>query len=176
MHHLGCTLTWLRSPPVPHQPHALQRATRVRRCRLELGRTGALRLQGRLAFSPLLDKPLEGPVYLRSSSHNLPDLVADLNDQVHFVLAGRVDSVRGGIRNTFECEKELQGALEFLQIGGGGGARGLPSAQRWGRFSRSIWSCVRLSASFISRRRASEHTRTGTPSRSLSTASWASTE
>jgi hypothetical protein len=32
--------------------------------------------------SPLLDQPLEGPVYLRSSSHELPDLVAALNGQI----------------------------------------------------------------------------------------------
>jgi hypothetical protein len=77
------------------------------------------------AFSPLLDKPLEGPVYLRSSSHNLPDLVADLNGQVHFVLAGRVDSVGGGIRNTFESTPdapvskfvlEMQGAKKGLLV------------------------------------------------------------
>jgi hypothetical protein len=55
------------------------------------------------AITPLLDKPLEGPVYLRSSSHPLPDLVADLNGQIHVVLAGRVDSVHGGTRNTFEA-------------------------------------------------------------------------
>jgi uncharacterized repeat protein (TIGR01451 family) len=55
------------------------------------------------AITPLLDKPLEGPVYLRSSSNPLPDLVADLNGQIHVVLVGRVDSVRGGIRNSFEA-------------------------------------------------------------------------
>ncbi|HEX4670283.1 MAG TPA: hypothetical protein VH275_09975 [Solirubrobacterales bacterium] len=55
------------------------------------------------AITPLLDKPLEGPVYLRSSSNPLPDLVADLNGQIHIVLVGRVDSVKGGIRNSFEA-------------------------------------------------------------------------
>ncbi len=54
------------------------------------------------AITPLFDKPLEGPVYLRSSSHQLPDLVAALNGQVNVVLAGRNDSVNGGLRNTFE--------------------------------------------------------------------------
>ena len=53
------------------------------------------------AFTPLLDQPLEGPVYLRSSSNKLPDLVADLRGQVHIVLAGRIDSIGGGIRTTF---------------------------------------------------------------------------
>ncbi|HEY0317593.1 MAG TPA: hypothetical protein VGC49_04800, partial [Solirubrobacterales bacterium] len=33
------------------------------------------------ATTPLLDKPLEGPVYLRSSSNPLPDLVATMNGQ-----------------------------------------------------------------------------------------------
>jgi hypothetical protein len=55
------------------------------------------------AVTPLLDQPLEGPVYLRSSSNPLPDLVADLNGQIHVVLDGRVDSVHGGTRNTFEA-------------------------------------------------------------------------
>ncbi len=55
------------------------------------------------AISPLLDKPLEGPVYLRSSSNPLPDLVADLNGQIHVVLAGKVDSINGGTRNTFQA-------------------------------------------------------------------------
>jgi hypothetical protein len=55
------------------------------------------------AITPLLDKPLEGPVYLRSSSNPLPDLVADLSGQIHVVLAGRVDSIHGGTRNTFEA-------------------------------------------------------------------------
>jgi hypothetical protein len=54
-----------------------------------------------MAKTPLLDEPLEGPVYLRSSSHKLPDLVADLNGQIHIVLVGRIDSVGGGIRARF---------------------------------------------------------------------------
>ena len=37
------------------------------------------------AFTPLLSKPLEGPVYLRSSSNELPDLVSDLHGQVPIV-------------------------------------------------------------------------------------------
>jgi uncharacterized repeat protein (TIGR01451 family) len=55
------------------------------------------------AITPLLDKPLEGPVYLRSSSNPLPDVVADLNGQIHVILAGRVDSVKGGTRTSFEA-------------------------------------------------------------------------
>jgi len=59
-----------------------------------------------VAKTPLFDQPLEGPVYLRSSSHQLPDLVAALkgpaSQPVEVDLDGRVDSVNGGIRNTFE--------------------------------------------------------------------------
>ena len=43
------------------------------------------------AVTPLLDQPLEGPVYLRSSSHKLPDLVADLKGQIDIELVGRID-------------------------------------------------------------------------------------
>jgi hypothetical protein len=54
------------------------------------------------AATPLLDQPLSGPVYLRSSRHRLPDLVFDLRGQVGLVVAGRVDSVSGRLRTTFE--------------------------------------------------------------------------
>jgi hypothetical protein len=53
------------------------------------------------AWSPLLDEPLQGPVFLRSSSHNLPDLVVALHGLVDIDLAARIDSVHGGIRTTF---------------------------------------------------------------------------
>ena len=55
-----------------------------------------------VAKTPLLDKPLSGPVYLRSSSNQLPDLVVLLAGEIEVELASRVDSVNGGIRNTFE--------------------------------------------------------------------------
>jgi hypothetical protein len=55
--------------------------------------------------TPLLDEPLSGPVYLRSSDNTLPDLVPDLHGPpsrpIHFEAAGKTDSVKGGIRNTF---------------------------------------------------------------------------
>jgi hypothetical protein len=50
------------------------------------------------AWTPLLDQPLEGPVYMRSSNHNLPDVVFDLKGLVDVEVATRIDSVRGGIR------------------------------------------------------------------------------
>ncbi len=58
------------------------------------------------AITPLLDEPLEGPVYLRSSSHELPDMVAALHGPpsrpIEIELDGRIDSIHGGIRTTFE--------------------------------------------------------------------------
>ena len=56
------------------------------------------------ALTPILEGPLSGPIYLRSSEHELPDLVAALHhEEINVVLVGRVDSVKGGgIRNTFE--------------------------------------------------------------------------
>jgi hypothetical protein len=51
--------------------------------------------------TPLLDGPLEGGVYLRASSHKLPDLAMDLEGQVDLELAGRVDAVNERLRTTF---------------------------------------------------------------------------
>ena len=45
--------------------------------------------------------PLSGPVFLRSSSHNLPDLVIALHGLVDIDLDARIDSIHGGIRATF---------------------------------------------------------------------------
>jgi len=57
------------------------------------------------AFSPLLDRPLQGPVYLRANGgeRELPDLVAALDGQIHVDLVGYIDTnpKTGGIRTTF---------------------------------------------------------------------------
>lgn len=71
------------------------------------------------ATTPLLDQPLEGPVYLRSSSHRLPDLVADLNGQIHVVLDGHIDSIRGGIRSRFEAVPDAPVSKFILSMQGG---------------------------------------------------------
>jgi hypothetical protein len=54
------------------------------------------------AYTPILDEPLKGPVYLRSSNHNLPDFVADLHGLVDVEAVARIDSKQGGIRASFE--------------------------------------------------------------------------
>jgi hypothetical protein len=71
------------------------------------------------ANSPLLDGPLKGPVYLRSSDNTLPDLVAALHGQVDVELAGRTDSVNGRIRNTFDTVPDVPVSRFVLTIRGG---------------------------------------------------------
>jgi hypothetical protein len=71
------------------------------------------------AFSPLLDRPVEGPVYLRSSDNELPDLVAALDGQIHVDLVGRIDSVDGGIRNTFDLVPDAPVSKFVLTMQGG---------------------------------------------------------
>ncbi len=51
--------------------------------------------------TPLLDQPLKGPVYLRSSTHGLPDLAIDLQGQIPITVVGQVTSVNAGLRTTF---------------------------------------------------------------------------
>jgi hypothetical protein len=79
------------------------------------------------AYSPLLDKPLSGKVYFRANGgeRELPDVVADLNGQVHFVLVGFVDSVHKNgsevsrIRNTFAVVPDAPVSKFVLQLKGG---------------------------------------------------------
>lgn len=71
------------------------------------------------AITPLLDNPLEGSVYLRSSSNPLPDLVADLRGQIHVVLVGRIDSKKGGIRTTFAAVPDAPVSKFVLEMKGG---------------------------------------------------------
>lgn len=71
------------------------------------------------AITPLLDKPLSGPVYLRSSDHPLPDLVVKLGGQLEIVLVGRVDAVNGGLRTSFESIPDAPVSKFTLQMRGG---------------------------------------------------------
>ncbi len=75
------------------------------------------------AFTPLLDTPLEGPVWLRSSSHKLPDLVFDLHGLVDIEVSTRIDSAKGGIRATLEDLPDAP--LTKVQLRMQGGKKGL---------------------------------------------------
>lgn len=71
------------------------------------------------AISPILAEPLEGPVYLRSSSQELPDLVMDLNGQVDFDAIAHIDSKNGGIRSTFDFIPDIPISKVVLSMRGG---------------------------------------------------------
>jgi hypothetical protein len=75
------------------------------------------------AITPLFGEPLSGPVYLRSSSNPLPDLVVALRGPdsmpVEVELAGRTDSVNGGIRNTFDIVPDAPVSKFTLRLFGG---------------------------------------------------------
>lgn len=72
------------------------------------------------AFTPLLEAPMEGPAYLRSSSHTLPDLVFALRGHgVEVDVAGRIDSVKGGIRGTFPIIPDAPVSKFVLRLKGG---------------------------------------------------------
>jgi hypothetical protein len=75
------------------------------------------------AVTPLLDEPLQGPVYLRSSSNKLPDLVVALKGPdslpVEVELAGRTDSRKGALRNTFDLVPDAPVSKFTLELFGG---------------------------------------------------------
>jgi hypothetical protein len=71
------------------------------------------------AYTPLLDEPVEGPVYLRSSNHKLPDLVAALHGIVDVDIVGRIDSYKGGIRSSFETVPDAPVSKFILNMQGG---------------------------------------------------------
>jgi hypothetical protein len=71
------------------------------------------------ATTPLLDAPLKGTAYLRSSTNKLPDLAITLNGQVDLVLVGRVDSIGGRLRTTFETVPDAPVSSFQLHLEGG---------------------------------------------------------
>jgi hypothetical protein len=72
-----------------------------------------------VARTPLLDQPLEGPVYLRSSTNKLPDMVLDLEGQVDFTAVGKIDSVNGRLRTTFSTVPDVPLGTVTLDLLGG---------------------------------------------------------
>ena len=71
------------------------------------------------AYTPILEQPLEGPVYLRSSDNNLPDFVAALHGLVDVEAVARIDSKRGGIRATFEGVPDAPLTKVVVEMQGG---------------------------------------------------------
>jgi len=79
------------------------------------------------ATSPLVDYKVRGPIYLRSSSHPLPDLVLALrgpdSQPVEVDAVARIDSHHGGIRATFGSIPDLPVSKVVLSMPSG--AKGL---------------------------------------------------
>jgi hypothetical protein len=73
--------------------------------------------------TPLLDKPLSGNAYLRSSSHGLPDVALDLQGQFDIETAARINSVNGGLRATFEGIPDAP--VSEIELNVLGGSKGL---------------------------------------------------
>jgi hypothetical protein len=73
------------------------------------------------AFTPLLSEPLEGPVYLKSGKHLIPDLVVALSGDggIEINLNARVDSIRGGMRASFEALPDAPASKFVLKLFGG---------------------------------------------------------
>ena len=84
------------------------------------------------ATSPLLDYAVHGKVYLRSSDHPLPDLLVKLRgpatQPIVVELAGKTDSVKGSLRNTFEAVPDVPVSKFHLELFGG--KRGLVELSR----------------------------------------------
>jgi hypothetical protein len=78
-------------------------------------------------FTPLLEKPLEGLVYFRANGGErpLPDVVADLNGQVHFVLVGHLDALHkkgseaSRVRTTFATVPDAPVTKAVIELKGG---------------------------------------------------------
>lgn len=72
-----------------------------------------------VARSPLLDGPLRGPVYLRSSQTGLPNLVADLRGQIKVELVGEIGSSKGGMQTTYHFVPDVPVEHFALRMQGG---------------------------------------------------------
>ncbi len=72
------------------------------------------------AFTPLLEAPMQGPAYLRSSAHTLPDLVFALRGHgIEIDVVGRIDAYKGGIRGTFPTIPDAPVSKFVLRMNGG---------------------------------------------------------
>jgi hypothetical protein len=75
------------------------------------------------AETPLLDGVLKGPVYLKSSDNKLPDLAIKLrgpdSQPVEVEFQGRIDSVKGQIRDTIEGLPDVPVTRFTLRMQGG---------------------------------------------------------
>jgi len=70
-------------------------------------------------YTPLLEAPLEGPVYLRSSTHKLPDAVFAANGQIDAAIVAHIDSVKGHLRASIEEAPDVPVTKAIVSMRGG---------------------------------------------------------
>ncbi len=71
-------------------------------------------------WSPLLDRPLQGPIYLREPSRGLPDLLADLRaDRIHILLHGHTAAPGGRLRFRFQGLPDVPLSRAVFTLAGG---------------------------------------------------------
>jgi hypothetical protein len=81
---------------------------------------GGSRLGHARIWSPLLDVPLEGPVYLREPRHRLPDLLADLRSgHIHLVLHAHAAAPGGSLRLRFSALPDVPFSKAVVTLDGG---------------------------------------------------------
>ena len=71
------------------------------------------------ARSPLLSEVVKGPVYLTSSKHELPDLLADLEGQIDVQLRGVISAVNGRLKTVFPRVPDVPVRKFMLTMKGG---------------------------------------------------------
>jgi hypothetical protein len=69
--------------------------------------------------TPILDQPLTGSVYLRSSRHELPDMALDIEGQIDVEAVARIESIDGRLRTTFETVPDVPLGTVVLNLKGG---------------------------------------------------------
>jgi hypothetical protein len=71
------------------------------------------------AYTPLLEEPLSGPVYLRSSNHLLPDAVLALHGIVDVEVPVKIDSFKQRLRATVKNAPDAPITKVVVQMQGG---------------------------------------------------------
>jgi hypothetical protein len=88
--------------------------------RFDASNCPATSVRGRArVWTPLFERPLEGPVYLRSGSGRLPDLAAALDGPLRLDLVAGVDAVEGRLRVSLRGLPDVPLSKVVLTLQGG---------------------------------------------------------
>lgn len=71
------------------------------------------------AWTPLLDGPLHGPLHLLGGKRRLPRIAASLDGELQIRLGGRIDSVRGRVRTSFDDLPDVPFSRVVVTFAGG---------------------------------------------------------